>query len=135
MRLSLVAQLDTRRLGLAPQPDTRIGCGCGPYPKRLSLARRAFPFKIFSILFFIPFKKHFSDLIFLCSKEKINWWYFFYIVQKLDNDIFFSFEVGLNFLIKACLFFRLKNAFKKYEFFIFFSLIQINIFFMFCIIF
>jgi hypothetical protein len=30
---------------------------------------------------------------------KVGWWYFF-----------FSFEIGLNFLIKACLFLRLKNG-------------------------
>jgi hypothetical protein len=44
--------------------------------------------------------------------------------------IFFSFEVGLNFLIKTCLFLHFKNALKKFEFFFLF-VIQINIFFMF----
>jgi hypothetical protein len=44
--------------------------------------------------------------------------------------IFFSFEVGLNFLIKTCLFLHFKNALKKIEFFFLF-VIQINIFFMF----
>jgi hypothetical protein len=37
----------------------------------------------------------------------------------LGDDKFFSFEVGLNFHIKACLFLRFKNAFKKFEFFFF----------------
>ena len=36
---------------------------------------------------------------------------FFYIIQKLGDDIFF--QVGLNFLIKTCLFFRFKNPLKK----------------------
>jgi hypothetical protein len=31
----------------------------------------------------------------------------------LSDDIFFSFEVGLNFLIKKYLFLRFKNALKK----------------------
>ena len=44
------------------------------------------------------------------------------------NYNFFQFEVGLNLLIKACLFLRFKNALKKLNFFYFFSLIQINIF-------
>jgi hypothetical protein len=38
---------------------------------------------------------------------------FFYIVQKLGDDNFFSFEAGFNFNIKACLFLHFKNAFKK----------------------
>jgi len=46
----------------------------------------------------------------------------------LGDDNFFSFEAGLNFLIQACLFFSLKNALKKFEIFLFFPLIQINIF-------
>jgi len=38
---------------------------------------------------------------------------FLYIIQKLGDNIFFSFQVELNFLIKACLVLRLKNALKK----------------------
>jgi hypothetical protein len=48
------------------------GLAAQPYLKGLGLARHAFPFEIFSILFFILFKKDFSYLIFLCSKEEIN---------------------------------------------------------------
>jgi hypothetical protein len=40
---------------------------------------------------------------------KIGWWYFF------------SFEIELNFLIKACLFLRFKNTFKKFKFFFLFN--------------
>jgi hypothetical protein len=53
---------------------------------------------------------------------------FFYIVQKLCDDNFVLFEVELNFLIKAFLFLCFKNALKNFEIFLFFSLIQINIF-------
>ena len=54
---------------------------------------------------------------------------FLYIIQKLGDNIFFSFQVELNFLIKACLVLRLKNALKKiWNFFLLFYLFQINIF-------
>ena len=39
--------------------------------------------------------------------------FFFNIEQKLGDDNFFSFEVGLSFLIKVCLFLRFKNILKK----------------------
>jgi hypothetical protein len=45
--------------------------------------------------------------------------------------IFFLFQVGLNFLIKVCLFLRLKNDIKEIWNFLFFSLHQINIFLIF----
>ena len=54
-----------------------------------------------------------KTLFFSYIKEKINWWEFFYIVQKLDGCNVFSFEVRMNFLIKACLFLPFKNTFKK----------------------
>jgi hypothetical protein len=39
---------------------------------------------------------------------------FFYIIQKLgDDNFFFSFQVELNFIIKACFVLRFKNALKK----------------------
>jgi hypothetical protein len=53
---------------------------------------------------------------------------FFYIVQKFGNDNFFSFQVGLNFLIKSCLILRFENFLTIFKFF---SLLQINIFIMF----
>jgi hypothetical protein len=63
------------------------------------------------------------------------WLNFFYIVQKLGDDNCFSFEVELNFLIKACLFLCFKYTLKNFEFFLFFSLIQINIYFKFFVLF
>jgi len=79
-------------------------------------------FKIFPIWFFFLFN-FFSFLLlifFSYCKEKINWCDFFYIVWKLGDDDCFLFQVGLNFLIKACLFLRFKNALKKFIFLFFF---------------
>ena len=42
--------------------------------------------------------------------------------------IFLSFQVGLNFLIRACLFLCFKNALKKFSNFFIVFLLQINIF-------
>jgi len=50
------------------------------------------------------------------------------------DDNFSSFQAGLNFLIKACFLLYSKKGFKKIEFFLFFSLLQINIFLCFYII-
>jgi hypothetical protein len=43
----------------------------------------------------------------------------FYVVQKLGDDIFFSFMIALNFLIKVWVFFSFKNTLKKIQFFLF----------------
>jgi len=77
-----------------------------------------FPFMIFPILFFSSLIFFFCLIDFFSyRKEEINWCDFFYIVQKLGDDNFLSFQVGSNFFIKACLFLRFKNAFKKNWFF------------------
>jgi len=47
----------------------------------------------------------------------------------LGCDIFFPFEIGLNFLIKACLFLPFKNVFKNNKKNYFFLQIKIFIFF------
>jgi len=57
---------------------------------------------------------------------------FFYIVQKLGNNNFFSLQVELNFVIKTCLFLRFKNTFKntfyfKLIFFLCFCIILIKL--------
>jgi hypothetical protein len=52
---------------------------------------------------------------------------FFYIIKKLGNDKFFSFQVGFNFLIKAC-FYVSKILWKNFENFFIVFLLQINIF-------
>jgi len=65
-------------------------------------------FKFFFLFNFFPFLL--CNFFFIWQREnklmrlflyytKVGWWYFF-----------FSFEIGLNFLIKACLFLRLKNG-------------------------
>jgi hypothetical protein len=80
--------------------------------------------QIFLILFFCLFRFFFlfSYLIFFSyGKEEINWWDLFYTIQKLGDDNCFSFKVGLNFLIKACLCLPLKNILKKLNFFFFHS--------------
>jgi len=99
-------------LGLTWQPSPNH------FQKVLGLDDR----QIFPIFFFCLFR-------FL-----INWCYFFYTIQKLDDDKFFLFEGGLNFLIKTCLFFCFKNLLEKFEIFLLFSLLQINFFFYFCIV-
>jgi len=40
-------------------------------------------------------------------------WLFFILYKSWVMIIFFSFQVGLNFFIKVCLFLRFKNALKK----------------------
>jgi hypothetical protein len=83
--------------------------------------------KYFQFYFFCLFRFFFSYLIFFSyGKEKINWWDFLYCIN-VGWWLFFSFKVGLNFLIKTCLLF--KNALKNFDFFKLFYLIQINIFF------
>jgi len=48
---------------------------------------------------------------------------FFYVVQKLDNDNFFTFQVGLNFLIKTGLILCFENSLKIiFKFFFCFKL-------------
>ena len=91
-----------------------------------------FPFKIFPILFFLSLIFFLFSHFFSYCKEKINWCDFFYIVQSWVMIYFFSFETWLNFLIKTCLFLPFKNTFKK--FWIFFSSLNIDIFWCFYII-
>ena len=59
----------------------------------------------------------------------------FLLYKSLVMIIFFSFQVGLNFLIKSCFSFHSKNALKKKLFFLLFSLFQIHIFFIFLYLF
>jgi hypothetical protein len=64
---------------------------------------------------------------------------FFYIIQKLGDDNFFSFQVGLNFFIQVCLFLRFKNVLKKisifFYFFLYFKLIFLMFLYFFLILF
>jgi len=64
---------------------------------------------------------------------------FFYIIQKLGDDNFFSFQVGLNFFIQVCLFLRFKNALKKisnfFYYFLYFKLIFLMFLYFFLICF
>jgi hypothetical protein len=107
----------------AAEPNSVGSCGSrthqtalGPAPSRTHqcwVLPQAGP-KTLIFLFFFSY-------LFSYGKEKINWWEFFYIVQILGGDNVFLFEVRLNFLIKAWLFFPFKNTFKKnWKFFIFF---------------
>jgi len=76
-------------------------------------ATNFFLFKIFPFLFFSLFNffAFFLFNFFSYCKEKINWWDFFYIIQKLGDDNLFSFEIELNFLIKTYLFFAFQKCF------------------------
>ena len=87
-----------------------------------------FPFKIFLILFFFLFN-FFSFLLlnfFSYYKRKINWRDFF-IFYKNWMMIFFYFRLGWIFILKHVCFCVL----KKWFLFLFFSLLQINIFLIF----
>jgi hypothetical protein len=87
-----------------------------------------FPSKIFPILCFFPLTIFFFSLIFFSyCKEKINWWKFLYIVQKLGDDNFFYLRLGWIFLLKHVCFYVSKMLSKKFDFFF---IIQIYIYFL-----
>jgi hypothetical protein len=105
----------------AAEPNSVGSCGSRTHQTALGPAPSRTQDFNFSFLF---------SYLFSYGKEKINWWEFFYIVQKLGGDNVFLFEVRLNFLIKAWLFFPFKNTFKKnWKFFIFFLYFKLRFFF------
>ena len=68
------------------------------------------PPDIFNFIFFIF---RFFYLIFLYGKENKLMRFFLYYIKVGLRSFFFSFEVGLNFLIKTYLFLPFKNVLKE----------------------
>jgi hypothetical protein len=68
------------------------------------------PPDIFNFIFFIF---RFFYLIFLYGKENKLMRLFLYYIKFWVKIIFFSFEVGFNFLIKTYLFLSFKNVLKE----------------------
>jgi hypothetical protein len=63
----------------------------------------------------------FSVFLLTPSKEEINWWEFFNILQKLGDDNFFHLRLGWTFLLKHVYFCVSKMLSKNLNFFFFTS--------------